>query len=392
MSARDVAVQDSGLQLVPVDQHRCEQRVEGPDALVVPGRRPSQSQRGLARPHRIDHILIPGGKQAGVVHVPLFGDVDPDPTVRLLFDLVHEVLRHPPARRVQHAQHDRLGRIAAAGLVAGRLRSDRRWRRTPRAAPPARPPRPRTSPTSAASSHGSHRWPVPVGVHGLRPFRRIIADKGDIRNPRPGSNQCAPADPRRTISVHTLRREHARGARIIRVKPAALGLLGLGLLLAAITVPLVAGDGPATVVVLLGCRPDRGRRRGRCGAAPRGHDLRTVARRGGMPVVRDAVEHSGCRLGGAVHRRARRVGRLPGGRGSCRARLSVRASHSRASTGSAVSDRVRRSGRSVRARAGSCLRSGRRRLPGVPGTICCNWAPHRRSSRRCAAAERSAPR
>ena len=36
------------------------------------------------------------------------------------------------------------------------------------------------------------------------------------------------------------------------MKPAALGLLGLGLLLAAITVPLVAGDGPATVVVLLG--------------------------------------------------------------------------------------------------------------------------------------------
>jgi signal transduction histidine kinase len=36
------------------------------------------------------------------------------------------------------------------------------------------------------------------------------------------------------------------------VKRVALGLLGLGLLLAAITVPLVAGDGAGTVVVLLG--------------------------------------------------------------------------------------------------------------------------------------------
>ena len=36
------------------------------------------------------------------------------------------------------------------------------------------------------------------------------------------------------------------------MKPAAFGLLGLGLLLAAITVPLVAGEGAAIVVVLLG--------------------------------------------------------------------------------------------------------------------------------------------
>ena len=36
------------------------------------------------------------------------------------------------------------------------------------------------------------------------------------------------------------------------MKPAAFGLLGLGLLLAAITVPLVAGEGASIVVVLLG--------------------------------------------------------------------------------------------------------------------------------------------
>jgi hypothetical protein len=40
--------------------------------------------------------------------------------------------------------------------------------------------------------------------------------------------------------------------RIVRVKPAALGLMVLGLVLAATTAPLVADDGPATVVLVVG--------------------------------------------------------------------------------------------------------------------------------------------
>lgn len=47
------------------------------------------------------------------------------------------------------------------------------------------------------------------------------------------------------------KRERADGATIIRVKRAALGLLGLGVALAAITAPLVAGVGAATVVLLV---------------------------------------------------------------------------------------------------------------------------------------------
>jgi signal transduction histidine kinase len=52
--------------------------------------------------------------------------------------------------------------------------------------------------------------------------------------------------------VRALRREPADGATIVKVKLAALGLLGLGVVLAAITGPLVAGAGVATVVLLVG--------------------------------------------------------------------------------------------------------------------------------------------
>ena len=52
--------------------------------------------------------------------------------------------------------------------------------------------------------------------------------------------------------MRTLRCEHAGSARIVRVKPAALGLLVLGLVLAAIAAALALGDGPANVVLVVG--------------------------------------------------------------------------------------------------------------------------------------------
>ena len=52
--------------------------------------------------------------------------------------------------------------------------------------------------------------------------------------------------------MRALRQEQFEGATIDQVKPATIGLVGLGLALAAVTAPLIAGRGIATLVLLLG--------------------------------------------------------------------------------------------------------------------------------------------
>ena len=118
---RDVAVQDGGLERGTVDEQRGDQRVEGPDALVVPGPDGNETERGNSGAHRVDGIVLPGDERRRQSACQWSTTSMRNCPLDTFSTSLDEVLRFPLAGRVQHPQHDRLGRHTAAGLSACRL-------------------------------------------------------------------------------------------------------------------------------------------------------------------------------------------------------------------------------------------------------------------------------